>query len=102
MRILSKGLVAILITCVTVLSGPMPVAGQEQITRISPKIRLSPQEELPVRTETKVSGWTWVVLALLAAGGAAAMAGGGGGGGSGASTSVPAASTTSGNATVHW
>ena len=106
MRILCRFIVALLIANMTVqLTNSLPVYGQEQITRITPTIRLSTQEEIPVKTETKVSNWTWWALAIVAVAGGAAVAGGGGGKSSSSSQSNgnnSPATNGSGEAVVRW
>lgn len=106
MNLARKTLSVILALCLTAMIPGFSTAANgdypsSSVSESEPIVNKSSEENIPVKTETKVSGWTWLVLALLAAGGGAAAAMGGGKSG-GSSPSSSAASTTSGNAVVHW
>jgi len=108
MKIACNCLITLIVTCLVFLQPHFSSAASwdysgNSVTETTPVVYKSAEEEIPVRTETKVSGWTWVVLALLAAGGGAALAMGGGGKGDSSSSQTPAGtSSTTGNTTIHW
>ena len=71
-------------------------AAAADVTKYPPEFLSSPEIDLPTEKEKKISGWTWVIIALLVLGGVGAGAGGGGGGGG----SAPAPRT--GNVGYGW
>lgn len=106
MKLACKCLVSLIVISLVFLQPQSPSAAGlhyrgSSVSDKTPVVHKSPEEDLPIRTETKVSGWTWVVLALLAAGGAAAALGGKGG--DSTSSQTPAGtSATTGNTTFNW
>jgi hypothetical protein len=76
---------------------------EPEITKHSPEMRSSPEENIPVEEVTKKrTGWVWWVLGALVVGGAIAVAAAGGGGGGGGSSSTSSAAGNSGSVTVGW
>jgi hypothetical protein len=76
------------------------------ITKHSPEVRTSPEQDVSKMGKTKPSSYKWVwwtvgILAVVAIAAAAGGGGGGGGGGSSSGTVTPAAATT-GSATISW
>ena len=69
-------------------------AAAADVTNYPPEFLSSPEIDMPIEKEKKISGLTWVILALLLIGGVAAAAGGGGGGG--------AAAPRTGNINYGW
>ena len=106
MRTMKRIFVLILIVSIMNLYFPQvtfsqvtDTSGQEGVTKNPPEFLTSPEVNIPVEKETKVSTWTWVVLGVLLVGGIAAAAAGGGGGGGGGSSTPPA---SNGSVTVGW
>ena len=99
MKKFKKIFVLLIIVSIINLKIPLNPFGQERVTKRPPGFISSPEVNLPVEKESKMSSWTWLILGLLAVGGVAAAAGGGGGGGGGTTTSP---TPTAGSVAVGW
>lgn len=73
-------------------------AAAADVTKYPPEFLSSPEIDMPIEKERKISGWTWVVLGLLVIGGVAVAAAGGGGGGGGGGSAAP----RTGNVSYGW
>ena len=103
MKFLEKNLILLLILSLLNLYLPRLSFSQvgfidPEITKHSPEMRSSPEENIPVEEVTKKRpGWIWWVLALLVVGGAIAIASAGAGGGGGGSSTNSTGSSAGGN-----
>jgi len=77
---------------------------EPEITKHSPEMRSSPEENIPVEEVTKrQTDWVWWILGLLLVGGAIAIAAAGaGGGGGGSSNNSSSSGGNSGSVAVGW
>ena len=110
MKFLEKNLILLLILSLLNLYLPRLSFSQvgfidPEITKHSPEMRSSPEENIPVEEVSKKrTDWVWWVLGALVVGGAiaAAAAGGGGGGGGGSSNNTSSSGGNSGSVAVGW
>jgi len=79
MRIFRRIFILLLIVSIMNLNFPMITfgqavdpKGQAEVTKHPPEFLTSPEVNIPVEKETKISSWTWVILGLVVVGGAAA------------------------------
>lgn len=76
MNILGRFICIMLIVSITLFTSDFSYSAERKVSLLitdnEPVVNQSREENIPVRTETKVSGWTWLVLALLAVGGGTA------------------------------
>ena len=100
MKLLKKIFTLFLILLILNLYLPNLTFAEKVITKHSPEIRTTPEQDIPIIKEKKKSSWTWLILVALL-GGVAAAAGGGGGDG-GDSSSGGGGTTTTGDLTVGW
>jgi hypothetical protein len=97
----------LLFTTASVCRAADIVKPSDGITKHSPEVRTSPEQDVSKMGKNKPSSnrWIWWTLgALVVVGIAAAAAGGGGGGGgeSGSTGAVTPAGTNTGSATISW
>jgi hypothetical protein len=111
MRNLNR-LIAIILTIALLTGQTLPLSAAEKepakqtpasnigsITEHRPEVVATTAEGFPTVPETRISGWTWVLVALVVAGGAGgAVAASSGGGGSSSTVAAP----TNGNVKVNW
>ncbi len=110
MKFLKKALILLVIFsfwnfCLPRLSFSQVGTLEPEITKHSPEMRSSPEENYPDQEAGKRKTWMWWALGILAVAGAvglAAAAAGGGGGGGGGSTTAATSSGNTGSVTVGW